>query len=257
MPRAASESGFTRTAGYNGGPEEEAVSRSPLAWSCLPAAALALLAPAVRAADETPLRRVEFSVQGSRDVANDWARAVVGVTDEDEDAARLADRVNQAMSWAGERARAKPGVVAKTGGYATHPVNDPRRGERRFWRASQDLVLESADARALSELVGELQSRLLLRSLDFTVSPERRRKVEDELIDEALAAFSARAERVRTRLGARGYEIGQISISTSGQLPPIPVMRAMEMDARQVAAPAFEPGTSELVVNVTGSIVLE
>jgi predicted secreted protein len=213
--------------------------------------------PGRAAEDAQPMRRVDFSVQASRQVANDWARALVGVTDEDEDAAKLADRVNQAIAWGSERARAKAGIGVKSGGYSTVPVHDPRKGERRFWRASQDLVLEGSDARALAELLGELQARLQLRSLDFTVSTAQRRKVEDELIDEALAAFLARAERVRARLSARGYEIVQISIGTSGGGPPVPLMRAaMEMDAARVAPPALEPGTSELAVNVSGTIEL-
>jgi predicted secreted protein len=215
-------------------------------------------APAPAAEDLPPMRRVDFSVQASREVANDWLRAVVGVTDEDENAAKLADRVNQAMAWALERARAKAGVSARSGGYSTQPVHDPRKGERRFWRASQDLLLEGGDPRAMSELLGELQSRLQLRSIDFTVSPAQRRKVEDELIDEALAAFLARAQRVQVRLGGRGYQIVQISIGTSGGPPPVPMMRAaMAMDSASVAPPALEAGTSEIVINASGSIQLE
>jgi predicted secreted protein len=210
------------------------------------------------AGDPPPMRRVDFSVQASREVANDWVRAVVGVTDEDENAAKLADRVNQAMAWALDRARAKAGIDAKSGGYSTQPVHDPRKGERRFWRASQDLLLEGADPLAMSELLGELQSRIQLRSIGFTVSPAQRRKIEDELIDEALAAFLARAQRVQTRLAGRGYQIVQISINTSGGGPPVPMMRAtMAMDSASVAPPALEAGTSELVVNVSGSIQLE
>ncbi len=208
--------------------------------------------------DATPMRRVDFSVQSSREVANDWVRAVVGVTDEDENAAKLADRVNQAMTWALERSRTRAGITAKSGGYTTYPVDDPRKGERRFWRASQDLLLEGADPRALSDLLGELQSRVQLRSIDFTVSPAQRRKVEDELIDEALTAFLARADRVRARLASSGYEIVQISIGTSGGSPPVPMMRAaMEMDSARMAPPALEAGTSEIVTGVSGSIELK
>lgn len=217
-----------------------------------------LAAPAALGAeDPPPMRRIDFNVQASREVANDWVRAVVGVTDEDENAAKLADRVNQAMAWALERARARPGITAKSAGYSTFPVHDPRKGERRFWRASQDLLLEGADPKAMSELLGELQSRVQLRSLDFTVSPAQRRKVEDELIDEALASFLARADRVRQRLGKRGYEIVQISIGTSGGMPPVPVMRAMAMEAKDMAAPALEAGTSEVVVSTSGTIQLD
>lgn len=236
-----------------------ATRRRKLAAGCLLGGMAWLLAApaALGAEDPPPMRRVDFAVQASREVANDWVRAVVGVTDEDGDAAKLADRVNQAMAWALERARARSGVSAKSGGYSTFPVQDPRKGERRFWRASQDLLLEGADPRAMSELLGELQSRVQLRSIDFTVSPAQRRKVEDELIDEALAAFLARAERVRQRLGGRGYEIVQISIGTSGGAPPVPVMRAMAMEAKDMTAPALEAGTSELVTNASGSIQLE
>jgi len=218
-----------------------------------------LSTPAAHAAgDPPPMRRVDFTVQTSREVANDWVRAVVGVTDEDGDAAALADRVNRSLTWALERARAKPGISAKSGGYSTFPVHDPRKGERRFWRASQDLLLEGADPRAMSELLGELQSRVQLRSIDFLVSPAQRRKVEDELIDEALAAFLARAERVRQRLGGRGYQIVQISIGASGGPPPMPMLRAtMAMESAGAAPPALEAGTSELVSSVSGSIQLE
>jgi predicted secreted protein len=237
------------------------VARRTLAGGCISGVCVLLawlLAPpaALGAEDPPPMRRIDFSVQASRQVANDWVRAVVGVTDEDENAAKLADRVNQAMTWALERARARPGVTAKSAGYSTFPVHDPRKGERRFWRASQDLLLEGADATAMSELLGELQTRLQLRSLEFTVSPAQRRKVEDELIDEALAAFLARADRVRQRVGGRGYEIVQISIGTSGA-PPIPVMRTMAMEARDMAAPALEAGTSEVLVTASGTIQLE
>ena len=110
----------------------------------------------------------------------------------------------------------------------------------------------------MSELVGELQSRVQLRSIDFTVSPAQRRKVEDELIDEALAAFLARAGRVREQLGARGYQIVLISINTSGGAPPAPMMRAtMAMDSAAVSPPALEAGTSELLVGASGTIQLE
>ena len=215
---------------------------------------------AARADDHPPpMHRVDFSVQSSREVANDWVRASIGVTDEDENAAKLAERVNQAMTWALERARAANGITAKSGGYSTYPVDDPKRGERRFWRASQDLWLEGADPQAMSALLGELQSRLQLRSIDFTVSPAQRRKVEDELIDEALAAFLARADRVKGRLGSRSYEIVQISIGNSGGPPPVPLMRheAMAMDSAKLSPPAFEGGTSEIVTNVNGTIELK
>lgn len=220
------------------------------------ALALAAAAPgAVRADDEETLRRVSFHVERTRDVANDWMEAVIGVTDEDTDPAQLADRVNQTMARALERARAAEGVKVRSGGYSTRPID--RKGEIRRWRAQQDLVLESGDTEVLTRLLGELQSRLQLRSVRFTVSPERRRRVEDELIGEALGAFQERAELVRTSLHADGWAIVRLGIQPSGGgPPPRPYARAMTMEAADVAPPALEGGESQLQVRVDATIEL-
>jgi len=203
-----------------------------------------------------PMNRVSFQVESSRDVANDWIEAVVGITDEDPDSAQLAARINAKMSRAMAVAKAASAVRVKSGGYATHPVHQD--GKIRRWRASQDLVLESADVEAITLLVGKLQSELQLRSIEFSISPERRQATEDELIAEALTAFKARAEIVRQNLGASHYEIVDLSIDTQGGQPPRPVFaEARVMAATQVPPPALEGGTSRLSVRVGGTIELE
>jgi predicted secreted protein len=220
------------------------------------AAFLALAVPAASGADEADVarNRVSFEVERSRDVVNDWIQAVVGVTDEDSDPAALADRVNRTMAWALEKARERSDVAVRSGGYRTVPVD--RKGRLRHWRATQDLVLEGSDTGAVSALVGELQSRLELHSVVFGVSPESRRRAEDELIAEALGAFKARAEIVRENLGASGHELVTLSIRTPGQ--PGRPMRAMALAAEaDVAPPALEGGSSRLVVHVNGTIELE
>ena len=158
---------------------------------------------------------MSFSVERSREVANDWVTAVVGTSDEDSDAARLADRVNKTMNWALDIAKQARGVEVKSGGYTTHPVHD-KDGKIARWAASQDLILEGSDVDAVSELVGKLQSKLLLRSIAFSVSPETRRKTEDALIGDVLTAFQERAKRVSAGLGARDYELVSLSIQTPG-----------------------------------------
>ena len=162
------------------------------------------------------------------------------------------------MSWAIETAQARQGLRVRSGGYRTFPVEDPKRAQLRRWRGSQDLIVEGADAKLVSDLLGELQSKLQLRSIVFRISPERLRAVEAELVDEALDAFRARAEGVRTKLGARGYEIVHIQVETPGGPPVIPMrMQAMAMAEARVAPPALEGGTSTLRVGANATIELE
>ena len=202
-----------------------------------------------------PMNRVELQAARSRDVANDWIRAVVGVTAEDPDAAKLADRINRTMTWALGIARARSGIEVRSGGYRTSPITD--QGKLRRWRATQDLILEGGEAEVMSALIGELQSRMQLRSMGFTVSRERRQEIEDELIKAALAAFQARAALVTRSLGKSGYEIVRISVAGGGGVPVRPMFAEAAMaGARSVAPPAFEVGSSELTVRVSGTVEL-
>ena len=217
-----------------------------------------LLGLPVRSDEPDPMNRVDFEVERTREVANDWVRAVVGVSDEQSDAAALADSVNRSMAWALDLAKSASGVRAKSGGYHTSPVYQD--GKLRRWRASQELILESADPEAVSELVGSLQERLQLRSIGFTVSPELRRSTQDALIKDALAAFQTRAELVTESLGARGWELVHVSIDTGGGPPIRPqhfAEAAVMRSSSAPAPPALEGGSSRLSVTARGSIELE
>ncbi|MCP4004972.1 MAG: SIMPL domain-containing protein [bacterium] len=200
------------------------------------------------------MNRVSFQVEASRDVENDWVTAILGTTEEDRDPAKLADRINTTMAWALETAKAAKAIEVKSGGYQTYPIHDKSRIVR--WRGSQDLILASGNVEAVSELIGELQSRLQIRSIQFSVSRKKRRSLESDLISEALGAFKTRAQNVRKDLDRNSYELVQLSINTGGGGSPRPLRgmaRSMEAD---VARPSFEGGTSTLSVNVNGTIEL-
>jgi len=220
-------------------------------------AALLPGAPAL-AKEDQPERRVGFSVERSREVPNDWLTAVLSVTHEDPSAAEVAGKVNADMAWALGLAKSKSGVRAQSGGYSTQPVSDPKRGNVRHWRGVQQLVLEGSDVGAMTGLLGELQSRLQLESLSFSVSPERRRAVESELVAEVIEAFQARAELVRRSFGAAGHRLVEVQIATGGGMPiPVrPMLRTMAAEA-DLAPPAVEGGTSRIDVSASGSIELE
>jgi predicted secreted protein len=229
------------------------------------AALLVLVVPfaaGVASADDCaqcgPQHRVRFGVESSREVPNDWITAVVAVTSEDTNPAVLADRINKEMTWGLEQARAESRVKAKSGGYSTYPIQE--EGRIRRWQASQQLILESGDSAAMTALLGKLQTRLQLQSFQFSVSEEQRRKVQEELVTEALTAFRARAAVVAKGLGASDYALDDVSIESGA--PPYPMHR-MEMATMadqkmsSMAPPAVEAGSSRVSVNVNGAIVLD
>lgn len=198
-------------------------------------------------------RRISFSVQVERQVENDRISMVLSVTDEDEDAAKLARRIDQTMRWALAKAKPFPGVHVRSGAVQTYPVTE--KGKIRRWRGRQELVLESEDTTRAAELAGILQERMQLSSLQFSISPQQRHKAEDALIDAALAAMRRRADRIRKDLDAAHFVLLEAQIHTGGG-GPIPVMRAAAAEAA-LPPPSFQAGTSRVRVSVDATIRLD
>ena len=224
-------------------------------WMLALVAAAGVVTPA-GAEDDQARNRVSFQVEAVQEVANDWAVARLTAGAEGQDPAAIAGEVNQLMKAAVERAKSTRDIEVRTGSYTTHPVHEKSRIVR--WRAFQELRLETADVDALSELVGKLQgSGLTLSGISFSVAKETRRALEDELIDEALAAFRTRAGRVAKAMGSKDWSLVGLSIGHSGHVPPQPRMRAMAQESYSAAPPVFEGGSSEVRVDVNGTIELD
>jgi len=201
--------------------------------------------------------QVSFQVEVGREVGNDRMLAILNATAEEKKPADLADRINSTMAWALDQTRANKQVTLRSGSYQTYPVYGDNRKIVR-WRGRQELQLESQDVDQLSQLVGTLQSQLQMQSMQFSVSHDRRQQVENELIEQALEAYQARAEIVRKSLGAKTYKLLDINIHSAGRSPVIP-MRAeavSTMSRSSVSKPALEQGTSRVDVQVSGKIRL-
>src|SRR5262249_28858203 len=123
------------------------------------------------------------------------------------------------------------------------------------WRGRGEIRLESRDFEAASTLIGKLQSSMQLGGIQFTVAPESKRVVENELISEAVAAFKARAEIAKAALGGRCHKLQSLNLSTGRSFPqPIYPMARAQAAAPEVAAPNLEAGVSVVTVNANGTI---
>ncbi len=209
----------------------------------------------VLAETEVLYNQVRFQVRAMESVANDHMQAVMVAQYEDDDPARLADRINKTMGWALAQTRNQSAIQVRTGGYTTQPVY--KKEGISGWRATQELILTGADFTPLGKLIGTLQQQLQLRSVGFDVAAETREEMERALIDRALNGFKQRAEQVRANIGSKSYRIVELNIVTEDSPGrPIPMMRVEAM-SKAVAAPSFEGGESEVRVAVHGVVQLE
>ena len=198
--------------------------------------------------------QVRLQSQQSESVSNDTMHVTLGTHAEQRDPASLARKINEDMEWALAKAKQVKGVKVSTGSYQTWPITNKK--VTTGWRGQQNLELESKDTGNLARLAGELQDRLQIKSMSFTVSDDKRMAVENRLIEAALNAFKDRARIVGDNLKADGYRIVDINIGTSGQAPPVRHMPRMAMAMEANNTVAVEGGESDVQVTVDGTIEL-
>lgn len=208
-------------------------------------------------------QRVEFMTEVSREIANDQMNAVLSVELSDKDAGRLAQQIATLMNEAMKKAAAYPTVKATSGNQNTWPVYGESltsSSKLESWRGRAEIRLESKDFKATSELIAKLQEKMQLNGINFSVSQEARRKVEDNLTAEAIAAFRARAEKITTAWNAKGYRLVYMNLGSAGNpMPYQPMMRMKTMDAAAESVPAQDMagGETRLIVTVSGSVELQ
>lgn len=234
-----------------GAPRRHANAAARIAGSL----ALTLLLGGMSAARAGPLMSLGASARAA--VANDEMQVTLAA---ERDGAQLAEsneavltRLNAAIA----EARTVPGVRARLGSIHTHPSYG-RDGRPTGWRVRGEVVLESAEQRALAQLAGRLAERMQLAGVQFRLSETRRRQEEARLLTEAAAGFRKRAEDAARAFGFAAYEIREIVLDDASRpVPPRPVvsMRAAEMSAAAAPLPS-EGGDSDVIVTVSGKVEL-
>lgn len=217
---------------------------------------LALLAGSFAAASQAGAL-IDLAAEAGRPAANDMVRASVYSEASGSNPADLARQVNGNIGEALKLIREKKGVTVKSGNQSTYPIYTQSR-KIDGWRMRCELLIESRDFGAVSELLGRLQQmRLAVGDITQMPSPETRRQVEDEAMREAIRAFQNRAAVVAEQLG-KGWKIKQMHINQGGG-SPVPIMRGARaaMLAADAAPAPIEAGESTITTHVTGQIELE
>ncbi|QJE01319.1 SIMPL domain-containing protein [Massilia forsythiae] len=209
--------------------------------------------------------------------ANDEATVTFSVEEQDKDRAAATARVNQKMKQGTELVRrADPQAKLKTVNYYTYPVypevpDSPRplvKPEARRipigWRVGQNLEVTTRSLDKLPQTVGAAQKVLGIAGIDYHLSQELTRRLDDERI---AATYRNLNERVASIARAMGRNLGDAVIDTvdfegsgnyGNQMPPPPpmaMMRAKSADASsEMPEPSFEPGETRLEMRMVGKV---
>lgn len=197
--------------------------------------------------------RISLAASAESEVENDVLVASLFVEHRGRRQHTVSKEVNDAIRWALAKSQQSTNVKVQTTRYNTSPLYE--KNAITGWRVRQSIRLESTDADQLSELIGELQERLSIGSVNYAVSKATRDRVEETLITQALAQFRRRADLVTRDLGRKSYRIVQITINTQGGHPvPVAVRTRGVAAMAATVPPAIEAGVQTVTVSITATI---
>jgi predicted secreted protein len=241
--------------------------------------ARAQTAPAATAAATTSGTLIIVPAYGEVKHANDEATVTFSVEEQDKDRAAAQARVNQKMKQGTDIVRREdPRAELKTVNYYSYPVypevpDNPRRplatqAARRVpigWRVGQYLEVKTRNLDNLPKTAAAAQKVLGITGIDYHLSPELTRKLDDERI---AATYRNLNERIASIARAMGRNVNDAVIDTvdfegsghyaggQGELAaaPMAMMRGKRADMAETPEPSFEPGETRLEMRLVGKL---
>lgn len=206
---------------------------------------------------------------------NDEALAHFMIEEQDKDKAAAASRVNLKMKQGTEIIRKEdPQAKLKTYGYYTYPVYSEIRALPNGttpkpnivgWRVGQYLEVKTQNLTGLPKTAAAAQKLLGLNGLNYGLSPETTKKLDEQRIAVTYRNLSERIASIAKAMGRQPADavLDTVDFEGSGnyaggqadaQAAPY-AMRAMaKQQESAVAEPSFEPGETTLQMRLVGKV---
>jgi predicted secreted protein len=223
--------------------------------------AMAIGVSALHAQAAAPQSAVHFSTSASQELTQDLLIVTLQATRDGSQAAEVQAELKQVMESALVEARkfAQPqSMEVRTGSFSVHPRYNGT-GRVNGWQGVAQLVIEGSDVARITKVAGKL-NELNVINISYGLSRALREQYESILTTQAIARFKARAAQIAADFGMKGYDLGDLSVSsTNPVLQSRPHMaRAMVMSDADADAPLpVELGKGVLSVTVDGRVVLK
>lgn len=215
----------------------------------------AFVTPASAGDNKTDYDRINLSVSATDEIENDTLVVQLYAQKEGQIASQLAKQINQDIEWAVQHAKQIAGIEVQTLDYQTSPTYHKQSQDG--WRVRQSLRLTSQDTLAISQLIGELQQRLMIENIRYKISQKRRNEAESRLTTQVINAFKARAKLISSAWGRASYRLVQMEINTSGRIIQPMYRQEAVMASADALSPTLETGKQTVQVVASGTIELQ
>jgi predicted secreted protein len=196
-----------------------------------------------------------LSAQASSVVPQDTVQIILATEVTEATQTAVAEALNEVLEATMKDAKGHEGIEARSGSYRIWP-STRRDSDVIEWWGHGEIILTSMDFAAAAKLASQLDDRMPIGGMSFSVSEQRRSTEENALIERAVQAFKARAQALTQALGFESYRYRTIELGGGGaQFQPMPRMMMSAMAEDKAAAPV-EGGTETVTVSVNGTIWL-
>ena len=200
---------------------------------------------------------VSINEQVSKEVARDTLNVRLSVREEGRDPAVIAQAVTKKMNQVLAQAKTYPKVEVSVSGRSSYPSSNKK--DQTVWTDQATISFKSQDFQALNKLVAAVQSQAQIQSMNYSVSEQKMKSFEDDLMTTALTRFRYKANHIAQGLGGKGYRIVNIdmgstpaSYNSAGYAPKM--MRASASMADEAAVMDAEPGNEQVSLHISGQV---
>jgi predicted secreted protein len=221
----------------------------------LAAASAALAQPPLGPALVPPRDVLHLQASASVEVPRDWLVLTFAAHHEGVDAAAVQAELRRALDAALAEARraAHPGrIEVATGQFALWPRVGPR-GVTTGWQGRAELLVQGRDLEGIGRLAGRITT-MSVAGVAQQLSREARRRVEADVVEQAVARFRVQAREIARLFDHDGYTLREVTVSVADSDAPRPPMLRAEALAAPAEALPIEPGRAMVTATVSGSV---
>ncbi|MDP8099550.1 SIMPL domain-containing protein [Pasteurella atlantica] len=159
----------------------------------------------------------QFSTEVRRTVDKDLMSASVYSRKTGKSLVELRAFVSKNLNEVLELAKKYPTIEVEATGIQNYPHY--KKEKVKGWEAQGDIRFKSKDFEAMEKLLNGLGDEIALNSIDFSVSPEKRAVLEDEMTAEMIKKLQHKAEIIKKGLNAESYLLVNIQLDSINNTP--------------------------------------
>ena len=208
-----------------------------------------------------PNNIIAFNVEAERQIERDLMQVNLFYQSEGKNLSELNKTVNARLNKAIGIAKQYP-AVAIQGNTRNTMVQYDGKGKQSGWLARVELMLESKDSQALSDVINALNDTLAIENISASVSDEKLTHVENELTHAVLEKFKNKALLIQNTLQMKNYRVMDLNISAANEHNYAPVYyeptakSALTLSESASNAVPLENGKETVRMRVKGRIEL-